>query len=147
MRQKHFSMLNAFLGLVLALTPFVLFPVCGTPAPDGGPMKCHYSGIFIVAAGLLVVALSLLSLTVVRKRGVFACACILSAGAALLAYTVPERIVSLGDKAVWGWECGLCGDIHHACRAVTMPAVSVLVLGIVLLNVLALLWNAVSRER
>ena len=44
--KKIFFILNALLGVVLALTPFVLFPVCG-PMPNGKYMMCHYSGIFI----------------------------------------------------------------------------------------------------
>ena len=50
MKKKVFSMLNALLGLLLALTPFVLFPVCGTPAPDGSPMQLGEVGNFAVAA-------------------------------------------------------------------------------------------------
>ena len=50
MLRKAFLVLNLLLGAVLALTPFVLFPVCG-PMPNGKYMMCHYSGIFI--AGIL----------------------------------------------------------------------------------------------
>ena len=39
--KKIFFILNALLGVVLALTPFVLFPVCG-PMPNGKHMMCNY---------------------------------------------------------------------------------------------------------
>ena len=48
--KKILFILNAILGVVLALTPFVLFPVCG-PMPNGKHMMCHYSGIFIAGMG------------------------------------------------------------------------------------------------
>ena len=60
--QKFLLWLNAALGAVLALTPFVLFPVCTEPRPDGTPMKCWYSGVFITIMGVLLVAFSLMSL-------------------------------------------------------------------------------------
>lgn len=147
MKKKVFSMLNALLGLLLALTPFVLFPVCGTPAPDGSPMRCHYSGLFIVAMGGLILAAAVPALRAKGRARFFRLSCILSAGAGLLAYLVPVGIVPLGNKALWGWECGLCGDVHHACRAVTLPAVGGLAAAVVLVNVLALIWDFVGGER
>ena len=138
--QKFLLWLNAGLGAVLALTPFVLFPVCAELKPDGTPMKCWYSGIFITIMGALIVAFSLMSLWG-KRPAVFM---ILSAAAALMSWLVPNGIVTLAGE---GWACGLCADSSHACRAVTLPALGVLVSGVVLVSVFVLILNFVQGRR
>ena len=144
--KKIFFILNALLGAALALTPFVLFPVCG-PMPNGKYMMCHYSGIFIAGMGALIVVLSLLALWGHRKRWAASLSGVLSIVAALLCYLVPMRIIVIGDKAGWGWECGLCKAADMACHTTTMPAVTVLVSALVLVNVVALIHGFVGRGR
>ena len=144
--KKILFILNALLGVVLALTPFVLFPVCG-PMPNGKYMMCHYSGIFITGMGALIVVLSLLALWGHRKRWVAPLSGVLSIVAALLSYLVPMRIVVIGNKATMGWECGLCKAADMACHTTTMPAVTVLVSALVLVHVVALIRGFVGRGR
>ena len=144
--KKILFILNALLGVVLALTPFVLFPVCG-PMPNGKYMMCHYSGIFITGMGALIVVLSLLALWGHRKRWVAPLSGVLSIVAALLSYLVPMRIVVIGNKATMGWECGLCKAADMACHTATMPTVTVLVSALVLVNVFALIHGFVGRGR
>ncbi|WP_303296591.1 DUF4418 family protein, partial [Pyramidobacter piscolens] len=62
------SALNALLGLVLTLTPFWLAPVCSQMAPHGGPMKCYYSGLFVVGMGAVILFFALIAL-LRRGRG------------------------------------------------------------------------------
>ena len=144
--KKILFILNALLGVVLALTPFVLFPVCG-PMPNGKYMMCHYSGIFITGMGALIVVLSLLALWGHRQRWVAPLSGVLSIVAALLSYLVPMRIVVIGNKATMGWECGLCKAADMACHTATMPTVTVLVSALVLVNVVALIHGFVGRGR
>ena len=136
--------LNALLGLVLALTPFWLAPVCSKMAPHGGPMKCYYSGLFIVGMGAVVVAVALFAL-LRRGRG---WAAVLAAFAAIVAaiacLLVPAGVVPLRGA---GWVCGLCGDPAHACRAVTAPFVQKVAAAIVAVNVVSLVWNFVRGSR
>lgn len=146
MLRKAFLVLNLLLGAVLALTPFVLFPVCG-PMPNGKHMMCHYSGIFIAGMGALIVVLSLLALWGHRKRWAASLSGILSIVAALLCYLVPMRTLVIEDKATMGWECGLCKAADMACHTTTMPAVTVLVSALVLVNVVALIHGFVGRGR
>ena len=146
MLRKAFLVLNLLLGAVLALTPLVLFPVCG-PMPNGKYMMCHYSGIFIAGMGALIVVLSLLALWGHRKRWAASLSGVLSIVAALLCYLVPMRTLVIGDKATMGWECGLCKAADMACHTTTMPAVTVLVSALVLVNVVALIHGFVGRGR
>ena len=146
MLKKALLILNLLLGAALALTPFVLFPVCG-PMPDGKHMMCYDSGILIAGMGALIVVLSLLALRGRRKRWAASLSGVLSIAAALLCYLAPMRIVVIGDKAAWGWECGLCRAADMACRTATLPAVTVLVSALVLVNVVALIHGFVGRGR
>lgn len=129
--------LNTVLGVVLALTPFVLFPVCAELKPDGTPMKCWYSGIFITIMGIAAVAFALLSI-LGKLPVVFT---ILSAAAALMCWLVPNGIIGLTGE---NWACGLCADPSHACRAVTLPALGTLVVAIVIVSVAALIFMFVQ---
>ena len=116
---RRLAVFEAFLGVLLALTPFVLWPVCSMPKPDGGHMLCWYSGILITAIGVLVVLFSILAWW---KSWSF----LLAAAAALLAW--------------------LCGMANHACRAVTMPVVGWIVLAIVLIGIAGLVSGFVGKR-
>ncbi|PIE53859.1 MAG: hypothetical protein CSA35_09110 [Dethiosulfovibrio peptidovorans] len=146
-RKNFFVLLNVVLGVVLALLPFVLFPVCTKMAPDGNPMKCYYTGIFTVIMGCLVVAIALLVFMAQKKGWLRSWSYILTAVIALVCYMVPHRIIPIGNKSVNGWECGLCANAHHSCFAVTMPALTKLIIVIVLVNIAALIYRFVAEER
>ena len=135
--QKFLSLLNAILGVALSLTPFVLFPVCAEPRPDGTPMNCWYSGVFLTVMGIVVVAFSLLSFWG-KLPALFT---VLSAVAAVMCWLVPNRIISLAGE---GWACALCSRPDHACRAVTAPVLGVLVMASALICVAALVLNFVQ---
>ncbi len=137
--QKLLLWLNAGLGAVLALTPFILFPVCAELRPDGTPMKCWYSGIFITVMGVLTVGFSLMALWG-KLPAVFA---LLSAAAALMCWLVPNGIVTIAGET---WACGLCADPNHACRAVTSPALAVIVPLAVLVSVFFLVLRFVQPD-
>ncbi len=67
--QKVFSILNAILGILTALTPFILFPVCSGMKPDGTHMPCFNTGIIITVIGILILIISLLSLLMNFVKG------------------------------------------------------------------------------
>ena len=138
--RKFLVLANVAFGAVLALTPFVLFPVCAEPRPDGTPMACWYSGVFITAMGALVLIFSVLSLRG-KFPSVFA---FLSAAAALMSWLVPNRLVMLAGE---GWACGLCADTSHSCRAVTLPALGVLVAASVLVSAAVLILTFIQGRR
>ena len=138
--QRYLLWINAVLGGVLALAPFVLFPVCADPKPDGTPMGCYYSGIFITIMGVLVIVFSLLS---AQQKKWGALSFIASGTAAALCWLVPNKIVPVGGA---DWACGICGKADHACRVTTMPAVGVLVAVIVVASVAGLIMNFVKGK-
>ena len=121
--RKIFTLVNIILGIVLALSPFILFPVCNMLKSDGSHMGCWYSGIFITSMGIIIAALSF-----VKWRFI---ADVLAAGAAVACWLVPHEFI------------GLCADLSHDCQAVTMPAVGVLIILVVIVNVVELIVNFV----
>lgn len=130
-------LLGLALGLALALTPFVLFPVC-EPMPGAAPMGCWFSGLLIQGLGAAIGVLSLIGLW----RRLSSPAHVLAAVAALMCWLLPQGIIR-----VEGWPFGLCGDPSHACRAATMPAVGFLVIVVIGLSALGLILNFVRGDR
>ena len=138
------SALNALLGLVLTLTPFWLAPVCSQMAPHGGPMKCYYSGLFVVGMGAVILFFALIA-QLRRGRGWLAVlASLVAIAAAVACLLVPAGVIPLRGA---GWVCGLCGDPTHACRAVTMPLVRKIAAAIVAVNAFSLVWAFVKGSR
>ena len=128
--KKSVLLLNLAAGIALALVPFVLFPVCGALKPDGTPMGCHYSGIFITCAGVFVALLLL-----INKFTALYSVC--SIVAASLCWLVPNKVIVVG-------LCGLCANPEHACRAATMPVVSIVAAVIVIASTALLVMRLVT---
>ena len=138
--KKYILIANSILGLLIAFTPFVLFPVCSALKPDGSHMGCFYSGIFITVMGVIVLLFSLLALKA-KFSSLFT---LLSACAGLMCRLVPNRIITLeGD----GWLCGLCSMENHSCRADTMPAIYALISVLIVLSVIYLVVNFVQPDK
>ena len=132
--KKSLLSLNLVASVALALTPFVLFPICEMLTTDGTHMGCYYSGIFITCMGSLI---AFLTLAVFLTRKFIALYAVSSIIAACLCWLVPNKVIVL-------WMCGLCGNPEHACRASTMPAVSVIAAIIVVLCTALLVINLVT---
>ncbi len=139
-----FSAFNSFLGLSLSMTPFWLAPVCTAMAPDGAPMKCHYSGLFVVAMGVAIVVFSLLSLACRGRGGSAFLSSVVAIAAAVACLLVPFGVIPLHGH---GWACGLCGNPAHACRAVFMPRVLMIAAALVIVNVASLILAFVAGKR
>ena len=127
---RYTIILDAVLGLCLALIPFVLFPVCEV---KDSPMGCFYSGVFITVMGMLVIAFSLLAL---RKK-FRSLSVILAGSCAILSWLVPNRIITFS-------LCSLCADPSHACRASAMPAAGIIIAAIVILSSAALILDFIG---
>ena len=119
-------------ALALALTPFVLFPVCDSLRPDGTHMACWYSGMLITFAGASILLLSL-------PKKLPALRLSLIVLLAVLCWFVPQRIINFPPF-------GLCAAPEHACRASTMPAVGLIVIMIVAVSVSGLVMSFVKGE-
>ncbi len=119
-------------ALILALAPFVLFPVCDSLKADGTHMACWYSGILITFAGASILLLSLPKKFPALRLSLIALL-------AVMCWFVPQRIINLPPF-------GLCAVPEHSCRASTMPAVGLLVIVIIAVSVSGVITSFVRGE-
>ena len=83
--------IQTILLILIALSPFVLSPVC--PAmPNGKFMPCHYSGLLITVLAAFLAALSLLITLIPVRRLILIGHAIVVLGVALC-YLIPTRIL------------------------------------------------------
>lgn len=106
-KNKITGIVIAFLGLLTALIPTVIFKVCA--AMDGKFMKCHWTSQVEVALGIAVLVLGLL--TVLSKENAAASAyAIASAVNGVLVILIPTVVI------------GVCGSADMPCHSGTKPA-------------------------
>lgn len=141
-----FEILNIIGGAILVMSPFWLFPVCNVLMPNGKPMMCHYSGIYIVIIGIIIIAINLISLFVGKKlykyfnyitTSVLVASC----------YLVPTRVIEVGHKQINGWQCGLCKPAQMSCNSTLMPAISVIVPVMIFISIGGLIYLFLKKER
>lgn len=146
-RKDFLVLIHAVMGIIVALTPFQLFPVCNRLMKNGKPMMCHYSGQLIVGIGVGILVISVLAL-VYRRKWFRQLAYAGVALAAALSYLIPKRLIPIGDKAVNGWEFGLCkiGNPAMTCQSKMMPALTVMVVIIIAVSVIGLMMNFVKKD-
>lgn len=126
-KNKGLPAVILILAVVLALSPFHLFPVCTHLMANGKPMSCYYSAWFLIGAaaaiGLFSLAMFLIEKKLWRNIGFIAILAL-----AVLGYIVPNRMIEIGHMKLQGWQIGLCMSPDMACRTTTMPAVTVLLM-------------------
>ncbi len=145
LKHQPIAVLNVIMGVILAATPFGLFHICTKLRPDGTPMMCHYTGKFLVLMGVLIVIFNLLAL-LLKKKWVLNIAYILTFISGALVYAIPHRIIKIGDKMVDGWQISYCMKDTMQCLHQTKPAVNIMVLIIILLSIVGLIMQFLSKE-
>ncbi len=135
----------ALFGLILILTPYKLYPVCNIPAPDGTPMKCAYSAKLIIAMGIIVLIFNILAL-LKRKKVFYNFAYLITIIATFVTYALPKQLIKVGNKKALGWEIGYCAKAGHGCRLHTQPALEIIVPIMIIVAVVAIVMNFLTRE-
>ena len=93
LKKKIVSFIVFVLGVILALTPFVIAPVC--PAmPNGKYMVCHYSGLLAMYSGVAIAVLSIVSFFV-KNKIVDIVFHIVNSIIALAVILIPNRIIKV----------------------------------------------------
>lgn len=115
----------AFLGLLTALIPTVIFKVC--EAMDGKFMKCHWTSQTEVAIGIATLVLGVF-IVLSKEKAAGAAYAVASAINGVLIILIPTVVI------------GVCGSADMPCHSGTKPA---LIIAGALIIVTALI-NAVS---
>ena len=120
------SYVNILIGVFLALTPFVIAPVCG-PMDNGKFMTCHYMGKAELGLGILLAALALVSIILKdrAKLGVH----LSMAMVAVYALILPKTLVAT------------CMHAEMPCNAHTRPMIYVAGGIYLILSVILILWD------
>ncbi len=135
-----FLKMNLALGLVLALTAFVLYPVCENLRPDGTHMNCFYAGIFVSVMGIFVMIFSLAS---IWQKKLAVVSYVLAIAAAALSWLAPNGIVNIAGES---WKVGLCSMSSHACVADTMPKVAIIAAAILVSSFAGLIFGFIREN-
>ena len=93
LKSKTVNILVLFLGLVLALTPFVIAPVC-PPMANGMRMSCYYSGLLATGAGIGIIITSIISIFV-KNKVINVILYIVNVVAGLSVHLIPNRIIKI----------------------------------------------------
>lgn len=121
------------LGLLVAVGPHTLFPVCG--ARDGKFMKCHWTSQAELGLGLIIAVLWLLLILFASRqlRIGISIGILLNA---ILVLLIPNLLI------------GVCGGLHMNCRSLTLPALNILGVSAALTAVINVwfLWNKERKE-
>ncbi len=144
--KKVFLWAGLVLSVVLGLTPHVLAPVCQMSRPDGTPMMCYYSAIFIAVIAGVAALISLIAILTKKKVWNYT-SYIFVFLSGVLSYLVPNRIIPIGDKTVAGWEFGLCRNAQMACREHTMPLITILMVLMIVVSVVGIFVEFLLQER
>lgn len=144
-RKNIFNIINIVLSLVLLLTPKVLFPVCSGLNPMGKPMKCYYSAKAILIISIIMIIISVVALLLNKKAFNYIAYILIIVGASL-SYMIPKRIIEIGHKEIDGWECGLCSMPNMSCLHTTLPALTVILIIFILVNIAGLTFNFLGKE-
>ena len=126
---KFLNFLILISGVTLALTPFILFPVCEGLKSDGSRMICFNSAILITISGALIALSALINF---KFKNIFI------ALIALASFIIPVNNF---------FNFGLCGSLDHDCQAVMMPKAGMLIALIILISFINLILNFLSSER
>lgn len=126
MKKYIVQIIEGICGILLAFTPFTLFPVCTKLMKNGGHMACYYSGKLIVAMGIVIAVCSVwMMLKPSKKTSLIGHLIIFVASFAC--YALPHRLIGVGNMQQDGWMIGLCKDPMMQCNHTTMPSVHIIV--------------------
>ena len=132
-----FGIIILVLGVLLALIPQVLLPVCDKTLElaNGNtvPMACHWTGLFATAAGILIALTGLLA-AAFRRAQTSVVLGIQSAALACITMLISTVII------------GVCKSATMPCHMGTQPAILVICILIILLSAL-LIGSGIKNRR
>ncbi len=112
----------------------------------GYPMKCYYSGWLAVGTGVGVVVLSLIGI-IAKKKGMSYVSYLIALVVGIFDLLAIKGIVQIGSMKMKHWEIGLCANAEHPCVENFGHAIPLLLGLLIVVNVIALIYLFVKKER
>lgn len=112
-KDKIIGAIYCIIGLLIALGPKFLFPVCAGLKDDGTPMKCFYTSQVTIGLGMGIVMFGLILMLLKEKTAKI----VSSAGVLFLTvmtYLIPNVLI------------GVCKTDTMRCRMLTLPSLNII---------------------
>lgn len=122
-KDKIFGIVFAIIGVLIALGPKLLFPVCAGLKDDGTPMKCFYTSNVTLGLGLGIVMFGIML-------------CMMKEVSARIISTMGVVFMSVMTYLTTHVLIGVCKTATMPCKMLTLPALNILSIGLILLVVI-----------
>ena len=149
LKSKAVNILVLFLGLILALTPFVIVPVC-PPMANGMRMSCYYSGLLATGVGIGIIVTSLISIFVNNKI-INVILSIINIIAGICVHLIPNKIIKIsigmgkdGNPRFMGY---CMKDSMECIKHNTFTIVSVLGISIAIISLIYVVYVSIKKEK
>lgn len=148
LNKKIINVVILLLGVILALTPFVIAPVC-PPMANGMRMSCYYSGLLVTYVGTGIVITSLISI-LLNNKVINIVLTIINAIAGVCVHLIPNKIIKISIGAGKDGTPRFMGycmkDTMECIKHNTFTIVSVLGISIAVISLLYIVYIFIKKE-
>lgn len=149
LKNKSVNVIVLLLGVILALTPFVIAPVC-PPMANGMRMSCYYSGLLATGVGIGIIVTSLISIFVNNKI-INVILSIINIIAGICVHLIPNKIIKIsigmgkdGNPRFMGY---CMKDSMECIKHNTFTIVSVLGISIAIISLIYVVYVLIKKEK
>lgn len=149
LKNKSVNIIVLLLGVILALTPFVIAPVC-PPMANGMRMSCYYSGLLATVVGIGIIVTSLISIFVNNKI-INVILSIINIIAGICVHLIPNKIIKIsigmgkdGNPRFMGY---CMKDSMECIKHNTFTIVSVLGISIAIISLIYVVYVSIKKEK
>lgn len=148
LKKKIVNLVVLLLGAILALTPFVIAPVCPVMA-NGMRMSCYYSGLLATFVGIGIIITSLISIFINNKILTIILS-VINAIAGISVHLIPNKIIKISIGAGKDGTPRFMGycmkDTMECIKHNTFTIVSVLGISIAVISLLYIVYIFIKKE-
>ena len=148
LKKKFINFIVLLLGVVLALTPFIIAPVCPAMA-NGMRMSCYYSGLLVTYVGTGIVITSLISI-LLNNKVINIVLTIINAIAGVCVHLIPNKIIKISIGAGKDGTPRFMGycmkDTMECIKHHTFTIVSILGIAVSIISIMYLIYIFIKRE-
>lgn len=148
LKKKSVNLIVLLLGAILALTPFVIAPVCPVMA-NGMRMSCYYSGLLATFVGIGIIITSLISIFINNKILTIILS-VINAIAGISVHLIPNKIIKISIGAGKDGTPRFMGycmkDTMECIKHNTFTIVSVLGISIAVISLLYIVYIFIKKE-
>lgn len=112
-KDKIIGIIYCIIGLLVALGPKFIFPVCAGLKDDGTPMKCFYTSRVMICIGIGVIMFGIMLMLLKEKTAKLVC-------------SIGILFLSMMTYLTANVLIGVCNTVTMRCRMLTLPALNII---------------------